>query len=552
MSEPVIPSPISPLTGRGVPFRFHGLNDLGEVTDEIPEPPVLKNEATPPSAKEGELPYLTIAEAAALIKSKKLSPVELTEALLSRVDRLNPVLNAYITITADFAIAQAREAEAEIQKGDYKGPLHGIPLALKDLLCTEGILTTGATAALSDWVPGEDSEVWRRLKASGAILLGKLNLNEMAGGTSGLNQFYGPARNPWNIDYITGGSSSGSGSAVAASMCLGSVGSDTGGSIRYPAAFCGITGLKPTFGLVSTRNAIYLSWTRDHFGPMTKTVEDAAIMLDSMAGYDPMEPLSAPMPKVDYMALLGDSLKGTRVVVPAPPFIQTMMSGTGEEGGQYGPDPEVLEAVNQASRVLASLGAEVVEVNLAGFENLRDTPDGRSAFAVERAFYLEQLSEERRERFGERYRDGIVDGLKATAVSYLQSLQQTQRASAFLEESLKGYDALILPTTVIPAPLSATMVAIEERALKASRDAKSRGEAPPRRMEGPMAIAGPHIGPINHSGQPALSVPCGFTKSGLPIGLMIVGRRFTEAKILGIGHAYQKEAGWHSRRPPIK
>ena len=229
-----------------------------------------------------------------------------------------------------------------------------------------------------------------------------------------------------------------------------------------------------------------------------------------------------------------------------------MMSGTGEEGGQYGPDPEVLEAVQQAVKVLSYLGVEVIEVNLAGFENLRDTPDGRSAFAVERAFYLEQLSEVRRERFGERYRDGIVDGLKATAVSYLQSLQQTQRASAFLEESLKGYDALILPTTVIPAPLSSTMAAIEERAVAASREAKSRGEVPPRRMEGPMAIAGPYIGPINHSGQPALSIPCGFTKSGLPIGLMVVGKRFTESKILSIGHAYQKETGWHANRPPIR
>ncbi len=549
MPEYINPSPISPLTGRGVPFRFGGINDISRIPSDMPTPPDLRDEIPPASADEGDLPYLTIAQAAALIKNKEISPVELTMSLIKRIERLEPTLNAFITRTPELALEQARKAEEEIQKGNYIGPLHGIPVALKDLLCTEGILTTGATAALSDWIPKEDSEVWRRLKEAGAILLGKLNLNEMAGGTSGLNQFYGPARNPWNIDYITGGSSSGSGAAIAASMCLGSVGSDTGGSIRYPASFCGITVLKPTFGLVSTRAAIYLSWTRDHFGPMTKTAQDAAIMLNIMAGYDPMNPLSAPIEKDDYEASLATSLKGMRLIVPAPSFIQTMNAGTGEDLGHTPPDPEVLKAVDDACDLLRSLGAEIIEVNLSGLENFGNSPDSRAAFSVERAFYLEQLSAERLERFGDRYRDGIIDGKETTAMTYLQSLHQTQRASAFLEQALGDNDALILPTTIIAAPLSKTVADFEEKAVQASRDARSRGETPPRRMEGPMAVAGPYIGPINHSGQPALSIPCGFTKSGLPIGLMIVGKRFTEAKVLGIGHAYQQATSWHTLRP---
>jgi aspartyl-tRNA(Asn)/glutamyl-tRNA(Gln) amidotransferase subunit A len=263
-------SPYSPLLGRGLAFRFDALADLGPVPEDMPKPPepVALDSILAASSAEGELPFLTVAEAASLIRSGELSPVELTRALLTRIERLNPLLNAYITITADLALAQAEEAEAEIKQGNYRGPLHGVPISLKDLIATAGVLTTGGTAALADWIPSQNAEVWQRLRQAGAILLGKTNLHEMAAGGTGLNQFYGPARNPWATDRITGGSSSGSASAIAGNLSLASLGSDTGGSIRGPASLCGVVGLKPTFGLVSTRGALYLAWTNDHLGPI--------------------------------------------------------------------------------------------------------------------------------------------------------------------------------------------------------------------------------------------------------------------------------------------
>lgn len=296
MAESRTALPGMPYQGRGMAIRFEGVDELGPVPEGLPTPPVSVTHAPPPSQAEGDLPFLTIVEAAPLIREGRLSPYELTRAVLARIDRLNPLLNAYITVTSDLALAQAKEAEEEIRAGRYRGPLHGIPVALKDLVATAGVLTTGGTAALSDWVPREDAFVWRRLREAGAVLLGKLGLHEMASGFTNLNPFYGVTRNPWDPSRITDGSSGGSGAAVAAHMCLAAIGSDTAGSIRVPSTLCGIVGFKPTFGRVSTRGALYLSWTRDHLGPMAKTVEDAALILRVIAGHDSFNPLATHSP----------------------------------------------------------------------------------------------------------------------------------------------------------------------------------------------------------------------------------------------------------------
>ncbi len=549
MTVPPSPS-FTSYVGRGVPFRFHGVSELGPAPTTVPTPPTLTDIIPTPSPREGDLSYLTIAQAAALIREKKLSPVELTHALLARIERLNPVLNAFITVTADLALGQARQAEEEIQKGEYRGPLHGIPLALKDLVATRGVLTTGGTGAFSDWVPREDAEVWRRLRNAGAVLLGKLGMHEMAFGFSNLNPFYGPTRNPWDIARATGGSSGGSGAAVAAGLCLGSVGSDTGGSIRVPASFCGVSGFKPTFGRVSTRGTIYLSWTRDHIGPLARTAEDAAMLLNAMAGFDPHNPLSAPCADEDFTTGLSSPLAGLRIAMPASTLAPSVLSGTGSDSPGPGLDPEVLQAVRAAASVLGALGAMIEEVNLESWDDLRDTPEVRAAFRVESAFYLEELPPERRALFSDRYKDGLISGASTTAPVYLRSLQHTQKVAAALEKAMEGFDILLLPSTPTAAPSISAVVQAEQAAAEVAAAARARGGTPqPGGAFGPLATVNRYTSPMNQSGQPAMSVPCGLTQAGLPIGLMVVGRRFSDGLVLRVAHAYQQATDWHTRRP---
>src|SRR5665213_4559477 len=287
-----------------------------------------------------ELTRLTLVEASALLRRKAVSPVELAQAFIARIERLNPALNAFITVTAEQALQQAREVEAQIQRGHWRGPLHGIPLALKDLIDTAGIRTTAASAVFKDRIPSEDADVVRRLKAAGAVLLGKLNMHEFAYGGTSVPSYYGPVRNPWNLDLIAGGSSGGSGAAVAAGLCIGALGSDTAASVRQPAAYCGVVGLKPSYGRVSTRGVIPLSWSLDHIGPLCRSAMDAALLLETIAGFDPHEFSSADRPTDRYADMIGASAASLRIGVIRRPYFEDL-------------DPDIEAAVNAAIQVLS-------------------------------------------------------------------------------------------------------------------------------------------------------------------------------------------------------
>src|SRR5579864_8012930 len=289
--------------------------------------------------KSADVTGLSLQEAAALVRRKAVSPVELTQACLARIERLNPALNAFITVTAEQALRDAHDAEAEIQKGKWRGPLHGVPIALKDLFDTAGVRTTAGSGVFKDRVPQQDAEVVRRLRAAGAVLLGKLNMHEFAYGGTSVPSYFGPVHNPWNLDRIAGGSSGGSAAAVAAGLCYGALGSDTGGSVRQPAAYCGIAGLKPTYGRVSTRGVIPLSWSLDHVGPMCRTVGDVALLLQGIAGYDPEDSNSVDAPVPDYAQALRAKISALRLGVPRRVFFEQI-------------DPEIAAAVNQAIEAL--------------------------------------------------------------------------------------------------------------------------------------------------------------------------------------------------------
>ncbi|HEX3093934.1 MAG TPA: amidase, partial [Candidatus Angelobacter sp.] len=302
------------------------------------------------AAPASDATWLSITEASRLIRDKKVSPVELTQSCLKRIERLNPKLNAFITVTAESALAQAREAEADIQRSHWRGPLHGIPIALKDLFDTAGVRTTAASGLFKDRIPAQDAEIVRRLKGAGAVLLGKLNMHEFAYGGSSVISYYGPVHNPWSLDHMAGGSSSGSAVAMAAGLCYGSVGSDTGGSIRQPSAYCGTVGFKPTYGRASTRGVIPLSWLYDHVGPMTRSVADAAAMLQVLAGFDPEDSNSADQPVPDYSAALRQ-VGPLRVGVPRAYFYE-------------GLHPDIENAMNTAIAVIGKLASSVRDIEM--------------------------------------------------------------------------------------------------------------------------------------------------------------------------------------------
>ena len=522
--------------GRGNSVQFHWIDDLPLVPGEIPTPPASPSLVEQVIEKGGMPELLTIRAAADLISTGELSPVELTVSFLERIERINPVLNAYITVTGDLALEQAKKAEEEIGKGLYRGPLHGIPICLKDLIATKGVLTTGGTAAFSDWVPSEDATVWGRLKEAGAVLLGKTGLHEMAAGFTNYNPFYGVTRNPWNPQRITGGSSGGSGAAVAGNLCLGCIGSDTAGSIRVPSSFCGLTGLKPTYGRVSTFGTLYLSWTRDHLGPMAKTAEDAALLLSAISGYDSKNPFSAMISPQEFTIGTGQNLEGMELLVPTNYFWDFT---TDAQGGVNGLDAQVKRAVENAIEVLQGLGASIT------YKELPALGDGRDlANPFERAFFLAQIGDERKQRFSSQYRYGLEWGTTITATDYMQHMQRTNDVRQILEHELQGFDAMIMPTVPIVAPfVEAVQEEFRESELNFAR-AIENGDPPPGRA-GSMASVGRYTSPFNLSGQPALTVPCGVNDEGMPIGMMIAGNRFDEATILRIGHAFQLVTKWH-------
>jgi len=470
---------------------------------------------------ESDLAWLSLAEASELVRSRKISPVELTNTCLHRIAQLDSKFNAFITVLGDSARAEAREAEAEIQRGHWRGPLHGIPIALKDLLDTAGVRTTAASGVFKDRVPKEDAEVVARLKKAGAVLLGKLNMHEFAYGGSTVISFFGPVRNPWNTDYCAGGSSAGSAAAVAAGLCYGSVGSDTGGSIREPSGYAGIVGLKPTYGRVSTRGAIPLSWYLDHLGPMTRTVKDAALMLEAIAGYDPAEITSVDVPTGDFAGAIGSDTTSLRLGIPRAYFYE-------------GLHPETEAALGEALAALKRITASQREIGpLAGDATYASLMDPYRTVLVAEAYafhqeYVAKVPELYQPETLKRIRAGADIG---TGV-YISSRARLDLVRRNAAHWFDGIDALITPTSPVP-PFSISELLGDLDTLRAKELQMLRNTRP-----------------FNALGLPTISVPCGFTKGGLPIGMQITGPPWGEATVLRLAHAYERETDWHKRRPP--
>jgi aspartyl-tRNA(Asn)/glutamyl-tRNA(Gln) amidotransferase subunit A len=461
-----------------------------------------------------EIPFLSVTELSELIREKKVSPVEATEAYLDRIDSLNFKFNSYITVCRSESLEAARDAEQAIARGHYIGPMHGIPVAVKDQLWSKGIRTTVGSRFMADFIPDEDATALANLKKAGAILLGKTNLTEFAIGGS---QRYGPNRNPWDLDRFTGGSSGGSGSATAAFLCATSLGEDTGGSIRRPAAWCGLAGLRPSWGRVSRYGVAPGSWSMDQVGPISRTVEDAAITLGAIAGYDPKDPHSSHAPVPDYRRALDGDIQGLRIGM-----IKELVQGEIV-------DPEVSEAVINAGSVLGELGAMVEEVSLP--LTIHGGLISAVLIGVEAAMTYRDWIKDDIHGFGHGNQIGLLTGSLMPAQAYykVQKLRELVRRQVL--GALQTYDVLILPTSKSCAPI------LEDEPVIASKE---------------MATGMPPVmtRPFNLAGAPALSVNCGFNSQGLPIGLQIGGRLFDEETVLKVGHAYEQNTPWLGARPP--
>jgi aspartyl-tRNA(Asn)/glutamyl-tRNA(Gln) amidotransferase subunit A len=466
--------------------------------------------------KAHELCFLSLTQLAERIQRRELSPVEVTQAYLERIQTIDSQLNSYLTVTAERALQEAKAAEVQIRNGSYLGPLHGIPLAHKDIVATKGIKTTCASKVLKDNVPDEDATVIERLHTAGAILLGKLNMNEFA--TISPSVYFGRVNNPWNLAHNPGGSSSGSGAAVAAGLCAGSLGTDTGGSIRIPAAFCGIVGLKATHGRISLQGVTPLSWSLDHVGPMTRTVKDAALMLQALAGYDPHDVGSSETPVSDYTAKLTGEIKGLKLGIPKSFFSEYT-------------DPEVQHAFDAAVKTLAGLGARVEEVVLPPLENAW-AQLALPILNVEANAWHEPYLHNQAEDYGPTVRKFLERGKSTSAIAYVRAQHAKVRFRRAMLAACSHVDVLLTPGELIPPPLhearSVTMNGKEVSLMAALISATC---------------------PFNLTGQPALSIPCGFSASGLPLALQIVGKPFDEATVLQVGHAYEIHTEWHNRRP---
>lgn len=459
-----------------------------------------------------DLALSSIAELAPRLAAGDLSPVEVTEAVLARIERYNGNLNAYITVMTDSARHAARAAEAAMQAGTYLGPLHGIPIAVKDLYATRGVLTTFGSPLFADWVPDFDATVVDRLKRAGAVIIGKTNLHELAFGTTSANPHYGAVRNPWDLACHPGGSSGGSAAAVAAGLACGALGSDTGASIRQPAACCGIVGLKPTFGRVSKFGALPLSWSMDHAGPMTRTVADAALMLQVLAGYDARDPGCVHYTVPDYTAQLDHGLRGSRIGVAQDYFFDDC-------------DPEVASTVEAALDVFRQLGASVEAMTLPDMHAARAA--GTVLLFSEAAAYHADDLRRRPEAFSDEVRALVEMGGFYTAVQYVQAQRLRRQLTEATSRALAAFDAMVMPTSPVPAtPVNAE---------------------PP----GHAALRPRNTIPFDLISLPAISVPCGLTNGGLPVGLQIVGKAFDEAGVLRVASAYEQATAWHQRQPQI-
>ena len=455
------------------------------------------------------LTSLSIYKAAELLKRKDISPVELTRAHLERIQQLDQHLNAFITITPEVALQQARQAEDEIRQGSYKGALHGIPLGLKDLFETQGIRTTAGSTFFAEYIPDADAAVVQKLKEAGAILLGKLNMHEIALGVTNENPHYGDCCNPWDLQCITGGSSGGNAAALAAGLCMGALGSDTGGSIRIPASLCGVVGLKPTYGRVSLRGVIPLSWNLDHAGPMARCVKDVAILLQAIAGYDSQDAWSADMPVEDYQAMASEDLRGCRIALATDGYFT--------DGEVV--DGEVLVAIKRAGQVFESLGAQVEEVP---FPNAREAAmaNGLMTPSDAAAFHHQRLAE-KPQGFGQDVLKRLQTGAASTSTEYSLARRMQTILRCQFNEFLNDFDLLLTPTTPIFAPL--------------------RGAADP--FDRPRLLTR-FTAPFNLTGLPALSIPCGWTGKNMPIGLQIIGKAWAEQKVLWAGELYERGRGF--------
>jgi aspartyl-tRNA(Asn)/glutamyl-tRNA(Gln) amidotransferase subunit A len=469
-----------------------------------------------------DLAYLTLKEASALVRRKAASPVDLTATCLKRIETYNPALNAFITVTGEQAMETARAMEAELRRGKWRGPLHGIPIALKDTIDTAGVRTTAASELFKDRVPSEDAEVVRRLKNAGVVLLGKTNLHEFGlGGTSAVS-YFGPVHNPWALDRIPGGSSGGSGAATAAGLCFGSLGVDTAASIRMPASYCGIVGFKPTYGRVSNRGTVPISWTLDQVGPMCRSVEDTALLLGVMAGYDDWDPTSVDMPVPDYGLAFQMQVSKLRLAVPRVPFFD-------------GLDPEIDKATADAIEVLRKLAAEVRDLTSpivsAPLLEIWTKVAGAESYTYHAKWIAEspeKYQQATRRRLASPTNAGVqgVNSTEMKASAYLEARHQLDVLRREIRKVFATVDLLILPTVLSPP-------------VTVAQDAD------------PTIVSIRNTAPFNVLGLPALSLPSGFTTSGLPIGLQIVGAPFAESTVLALAHAYERETEWHKRHPKL-
>jgi len=465
------------------------------------------------------LDSLTLAGAARRIRSGQLSPVDLTERVLERIERLNPKTNAFIRVTGDSALAAAREVERTLAKGKEAGPLAGVPISLKDLFDTAGVPTTAGSRVFAGRIPPTDAAVVAKLKAAGAVIVGKTNLHEFAYGVTSVNPHYGPVRNPWDPERISGGSSGGSAVSVALAMALGSVGTDTGGSIRIPSALSGTVGLKPTYGRVSGTGVLPLAWSFDTFGPITRTVEDAALMLEVIAGFDVSDPRTEWAPASGYVSEhLEDGVRGLRFGVPRNAFDRT--------------DPEVASLVRAALGRLESLGAALVDVDLAGQE--RHEPVFRDMAGFEVLAFHEDYLAQTPEAYGPDTRARIERGRQVAPRDYLAARRERMRLQNELHECFEEVDLVALPTLPLTAP-------------RIGEDPVAIGDL----TEPVLSALTRNNRLFSVTGVPAISVPCGLTSSGLPVGLQIAGRMFDETRVLRAAWAYEQDAEWERRLPAL-
>ena len=485
-----------------------------------------------------ELPFLTIKQASTLIKQKELSPLELTKSILERIQEKDEKLNTYITVLSEKALESAKKAEEEISSGNYLGPLHGIPLGLKDIFVTKDITTTCGSKMLENFIPPYDATVTQKLLDSGAVILGKNNMDEFAMGSSTETSYFGPTANPWDLERVPGGSSGGSASATAASLCLGSVGTDTGGSIRQPAALCGVVGMKPTYGRVSRFGMIAFASSLDQAGPLTNTVEDTAIILNAISGADPKDSTCLDIPVPDYTQSLKSDLKGLKIGIPKEYFVDGM-------------DKDVEDASKKAISEMENLGAEILEISLPHTQyavltyyiiapseassNLARYDGVKYGFRAEGAQTLKDMYfKTRAQGFGDEVKRRIMLGTYALSSGYYDAYYlKAQKVRTLIkndfDEAFKNVDAIVAPTT-------------PEVAFKIGEKTQDPIK---------MYLSDVLTIPCNIAGLPGISIPCGYSSNGLPIGIQVLGKPFDEETVIHVAHAYENNTNWAKKRPEV-